>query len=65
VNLNTLKVEKREEFCFVEEEEAIVLVSITRAPLKPYTRHPPLLFHSELKYIPLLLPPSLSIPPIT
>jgi hypothetical protein len=34
-----LNVEKREELCFVEEEEeeAIVLVSITRAPLKPYT----------------------------
>ena len=57
MNLNTLKVEKREEGCFVEEVEAIGLLSITLAPLTPYTRHTPLHFHSELKYIPLLLPP--------
>lgn len=41
VNLNTLKVEKREEGCFVEEEEAIVLSQSLGAPLKAvFTAHP-------------------------
>jgi hypothetical protein len=36
VNLNTLRDEKREEDCFVEEEEeAIVLLSSFSRPLKP------------------------------
>jgi hypothetical protein len=51
VNLNTLKDEKRED-CFVEEEEeeAIVLLSILAPLLKPYTRHYPFTFRSELEF---------------
>ena len=46
MNLNTLKDEKREDCCFVEEEEAIVLSSqVSRAPFAQarHTAQPDLL----------------------
>ena len=52
MNLNTLKDGKREDCCFVDEEEAIVLSSqpFSRPAQAVLFRLNPFLFRSELKF---------------